>query len=118
MKLTKDELKQIVKDLKNPNLTEERAIYISTTKWWKQINVKMAALLQFQQERLCTPEFNIFKKLIAESIGEKVYTDQLTSKNHSNLINKIYLTLSIDDTKEMYDIDPDFMDLLIITITK
>jgi hypothetical protein len=103
--LTTDELKQVIKDLKDPNLTEERALYISTTKWWEQVNVKVAALLQLQQSRLCISDFSIFKELVEEATNKPVWTLSFTSSNVPNLIDRIYENLTKEDIQGMCNTD-------------
>lgn len=105
MTLTTNELKQVIKDLKDTNLTQERALYISTTKWWEQINVKVAALLQLQQERLCISDFSIFKELVETATGIPVWTLSFTSSNVPKLIDKVYESLNDEDIKAMYELD-------------
>jgi hypothetical protein len=103
--LTTDELKQVIKDLKDPNLTEKRALYISTTNWWEQINVKVAALLQLQQERLCINDFSIFKEQVEKATNKPVWTLSFTSSNVPNLIDKVYENLTKEDIQDMCKID-------------
>jgi hypothetical protein len=58
------------------DLTQQEAIELGLTGWWKTMSVKEAALLQLNQPLLCTDTFSTFHGLVEEAIGKPVYNHQ------------------------------------------
>lgn len=61
------------------NLTQQEAIELSQSGWWKTMSVQEAALLQLNQPLLCTDTFSTFHDLVEKAMGEPVYTHEFAN---------------------------------------
>jgi hypothetical protein len=55
--------------------TEEQALAFFESKQWKPMTLKVRALFQLQQKRLCMP-FDVFHKAVQKTVGRPVFTHE------------------------------------------
>lgn len=61
-------------------LTEEQAIELAKTGWWRTKVARDIALFQMQQDRLCM-DFSAFHKAVEEALNRPVYTHEFAFKD-------------------------------------
>ena len=69
------------------DLTQQEAIELAQSGWWKTMPVKEAALLQLNQPLLCIDSFDTFHGLVEEALGEPVWSHQFA--NPQSLIARL-----------------------------
>lgn len=87
-------------------LTEEQAIAIYESKEWEDWNDEQIVRLQLFQNRLCVP-IEVFKKSLFKVFGRPVYTHELTSSNHNNLIEEYLGTRPAPTIEEIINLIPE-----------
>lgn len=78
--------------------TREQAIAIAESGEWKDWTDEEIVRLQLFQDRLCVP-FQIYHAALGKVFDRPVYTHELTSSNHQNLVDE-YLGKRPDPTLE------------------
>ena len=60
-------------------LTEDEAIELAESGWWKDVDLKEAANIQLRQERLCM-DFSDFHQGLEKLLGRPVWTHEFASR--------------------------------------
>lgn len=62
-------------------LSQDEAITLAGSGWWKELPARDVALAQLQQARLCM-DFGDFHKAVQEAAGRPVFTHEFVNNKH------------------------------------
>ena len=68
-------------------MTEEEAIKLGKSEFWKDMEYRDIAMFQMVEERLCMP-FDVFHEAISKALGRDVYTHEF-GLNRQGLIDEL-----------------------------
>lgn len=85
-------------------LTQEQAVRLAESGWWKTKSAAEAALFQLQQDRLSMP-FDEFHRVVEEALGRGVWTHEF-ALNRTGLVAEAGGRAKAPSTREILDLLP------------
>jgi len=99
--------------MRDKDLTEEEAIELYKSRFWKNMSYRERAEFQFFTKRLCMP-FDVFHEAMEKTLGRPVWTHEFSSLGYKGLEKELLKEKTAPTFEEIINLIPEDKRVIII----